>query len=266
MRIPTNGIAEVNGTRLYYEVAGAGQPLVLVHGFGVDSRIWDDQFESFAQRHRVVRYDARGFGRSALPTRASYAHHDDLRALLEHLGIASASILGLSMGGGIAVNFALTHPDMAASLVLVDSNLSGFQWKEFGKQLERVRSKGREEGSQAAKELFLGLGLLEPAMTKTNVKYRLMQMVNDYSGWHFQNTDPLRVPDTLAMELLEEITAPTLVIVGERDLPDFHEVAEVLSTRIPNARKIVLPGAGHVPNMEEPTRFNAAVLDFLRGF
>jgi len=106
------GFAEVNGTSLFYEVAGTGNTLVLIHGFGVDSRMWDDQFETLAQYYRVLRYDARGFGRSALPTSSGYTHQTDLKALLEHLEIASANILGLSMGGGVAINFALAYPEM----------------------------------------------------------------------------------------------------------------------------------------------------------
>lgn len=101
------GFAAVNGIRLYYEVAGSGRPLVLIHGMSLDTRMWDDQFEPLAQHYRVVRYDARGFGKSALQTGRSYAHTDDLKALLEYLDIEHAFIVGLSMGGGIAIDFAL---------------------------------------------------------------------------------------------------------------------------------------------------------------
>lgn len=96
-----SGFAEVNGTRLYYEIAGSGRPLVLIHGMTLDTRMWDDQFEPLAAQYQVVRYDARGFGKSAVPTGESYAHTDDLKALLEYLDIAHAFILGLSMGGGM---------------------------------------------------------------------------------------------------------------------------------------------------------------------
>src|SRR3712207_1103532 len=102
-----SGFAAVNGTRLYYEVAGEGTPVALIHGFTLDTRMWDDQFLPLAAHYRVVRYDARGFGRSDLPTGEPYSPHDDLRALLEHLGLGPAAITGLSMGGGIAADFAI---------------------------------------------------------------------------------------------------------------------------------------------------------------
>ena len=90
------GFAEVNGTRLYYERADAGDPIVLIHGLAVDSRYWQAQFEALAQHYRVVRYDLRGFGKSALPTAEPYTHADDLKALLDDLGIERAHILGNS--------------------------------------------------------------------------------------------------------------------------------------------------------------------------
>src|SRR5262245_970929 len=123
------GFADVNGTRLYYELAGAGHPLVLIHGFTLDIRMWDDQFEVFAQGYQVLRYDLRGFGKSAVPTDAPYSHPADLHALLTHLGIDHAYLIGLSMGGGIAIDFAVMDPNMTAALIPVDAALlGGYAW------------------------------------------------------------------------------------------------------------------------------------------
>src|SRR5262245_50478023 len=120
------GLAEVNGTRLSYEAAGEGHPLVLVHGFAADTRAWDDQLAVFARHYRVVRYDARGFGRSALPVEGTpYRHEDDLLALLAYLGVGPAHVLGHSMGGATAVKFALAHAEHTSSLALADSGLEG---------------------------------------------------------------------------------------------------------------------------------------------
>src|SRR5688500_13479244 len=123
------GIAEVNATRLVYETAGAGPPVVLIHGFTLDHRMWDDQMPAFAERHRVVRYDLRGFGASApfVPDEP-YTHADDLRALMTHLGIGRAAVVGLSMGGWAALEFVLTYPESVSALVLVDSALRGYQY------------------------------------------------------------------------------------------------------------------------------------------
>ncbi len=120
-----SGYAEVNGTKLYYEVAGGGEPIVLIHGFTFDTRMWDDQFKEFSKQYRVIRYDVRGFGKSSTPNEGEpYSHHGDLKALLDYLDIKKAHILGLSMGGSIAINFTLEYPDYATSLIPVDSSLA----------------------------------------------------------------------------------------------------------------------------------------------
>jgi pimeloyl-ACP methyl ester carboxylesterase len=93
-----SGFADVNGARLFYEIAGGGPPLTLLHGFSLDTRMWDDQCAALAQRYRVLRYDARGFGRSAVPTAERYSHAEDLRALLGYLEIAYTALIGFSLG------------------------------------------------------------------------------------------------------------------------------------------------------------------------
>ncbi len=255
------GFAEVNGTQLYYEVAGDGHPLVLIHGFSLDTRMWDDQFELFARDYKVVRYDIRGYGKSAVPGKDGYYHADDLRALLDHLGINHAHILGLSLGGAIALEFALAYPDRIHALILVDSVLWGHNWSEESrKQDGAVWAAGSVEGARA---LWLAHPLFAPAMENSSAAPRLTQIVTDYSGWSWVNDDPGLLPDPMAAQRLREINAPTLIVMGERDLPDFHTIADTLQEQIPNSRTVVLPGVGHMSNMEDPEGFNKAVLSFL---
>lgn len=259
------GFAEVNGTRLYYEMAGSGDPLVLIHGMTLDTRMWDDQFEPFAQRYRVVRYDARGFGKSALPTAEKpYAHTDDLKALMTHLDIARAFILGLSMGGGIALDFAVAHPEATEALIPVDSRLNGWQPDaEFAAYLSAVRTRASEAGIQAARDVWTYSAMFKPALENPTVASRLAQIIADYSGWHWVNDNPLRAPDPPAAQRLHTIRVPTLIVIGERDVPDCHAIANTLDRRIPNARKVVIARVGHMANMEAPERFNTVVSDFL---
>ncbi len=258
------GLAAVNGTRLYYEVAGEGQPLVLVHGFSLDTRMWDAQFELLAQHYRVIRYDLRGFGKSALPSSASYAHHQDLKALLDHLGIAQAYLLGLSLGGAITLEFTLAYPELTHALILVDTVLWGFQWSAEQSAMDgAIWTRARESGVQAAKELWLDHPLFGPARKNPAAAPRLEQIVSDYSGWHLVHSDPGRAPDPPAARRLDQVHVPTLVIVGERDLPDFRRIADTCKQQIANARKVILPDAGHMSNMEAADRFNETVLGFL---
>ena len=129
---PTRGFAEMNGAKLYYEVTGAGHPLVLLHEGIADSRMYDDQFNAFAQRYRVVRFDLRGFGQSDLPPGDEpVALYEDLYGLLALLGIKKTYVLGMSMGGAIALDFTLTHPAMVDALILVAPGVSGYDMSSF---------------------------------------------------------------------------------------------------------------------------------------
>ena len=141
------GVATMNDGSLYYEVTGDGPPLVFLHGFSVDHRMWDSQVDFFAQHHQVIRYDLRGFGRSSLPTEP-YAHVDDLRALLDHLQLTQATLVGLSRGGSVALDFTLTYPQRVDKLVLVDSVLGGYRWSTEQRQLDQaVWETARTEGA-----------------------------------------------------------------------------------------------------------------------
>lgn len=256
--------ADVNGTRLYYEVAGSGMPLVLIHGFSLDTRMWDDQLAPFAGRYRVVRYDLRGFGKSMQPGDRPYAHADDLAALLAHLGIARAAIAGLSMGGEVAIDFALAYSKMTGALITVDAAVGGYQWSDaWSARARGVWRTARAEGIDDAKTRWLDMPIFTPAREQPAVGARLAMMVTDYSGWHWVNRDPHRKSEPPATERLGEIAAPTLVLLGERDAPDFHTIADDITGSVPGARKVVLPGVGHMVNMEAPEQFNEAVLGFL---
>ena len=152
-----SGYAEVNGTRLYYEIAGEGDPIVLIHGFTVDTRMWDDQFNEFSSNYRVLRYDLRGYGKSAKPSDEEYTDADDLMSLMKHHGIEHAHIIGLSMGGSIAMDFTLAHPEAVDALITVDTTLNGYTWtEEYGASLRSIWTTCKEEGLEAAKAQWLG--------------------------------------------------------------------------------------------------------------
>jgi pimeloyl-ACP methyl ester carboxylesterase len=257
-----HGFAPIAGGLLYYEVAGAGSPVILNHGFALDTRMWDDQFETFAQQHQVIRYDALGFGRSSLPN-GPYSPTDDQAALMDHLGIEQAHIVGLSRGGGVAVDFAIDHPTRVRSLVAIDSTLNGYDWGSLNDDTRAVWSLGRRAPLADVKAAWLALGIFAPALEQPALAARIQQMTADYSGWHWQNRDQGQAPIPAAAGRLHEITVPTLIIVGERDTLGFRKFADALVNGIPHARKVVLSGVGHMANMEAPQVFNRIVLEFL---
>ncbi len=256
-----SGIAEVNRTRLYYEVVGKGDPIVLIHGNMGDCRHWDDQFEVFAKSHKVLRYDVRGFGKSSLPIQGeSYGHYDDLKELLGYLGISKAHIAGWSMGCGIAVDFVLAYPEMSNSLIAVGPWVSEYNSpaaEELNKLFSMVSSIVKESGTNAAVEFLID------SIRNPKVADRFGEICLDYSFWHFLNSNPVRSIDPPAMKQLERINLPTLIITAEYDIEPCREVADLLEQAIPNAKKVDITDASHQMHMEKPVDFNRIVLDFL---
>jgi 3-oxoadipate enol-lactonase len=263
-----SGYAYVNGTKLYYEIAGAGHQLVLIHGYTLDNRMWNNQFNTLSQKYRVIQYDLRGFGKSDCPSLGQkYCHTEDLKALLDYLKISKAHVMGLSMGGGIAVEFTLEHPEMAQALIPVDSTLGGFSYSdEFNAIFKEIFTKFSEEGLGSAKKVWMECLLFKPIFEIPEAAPRFSMMVSDYSGWHWStNSDAMQSITPAAIERLEEINVPVLVIVGERDMSDFLNIARVMERDIPYARLAVLDDVGHMSNMEDPESFNREVFSFLES-
>jgi 3-oxoadipate enol-lactonase len=256
-----SGVAEINGGRLYYEVAGQGYPVVLIHGGQMDSRIWDEQFTLFAKSYRVIRYDFRGYGKSPASTNV-FAGEDDLAALLKSLGVQKAVVVGLSLGGRVAIDFALAHPDMTAAIIPVAPGLSGFHFSDDPSMAGTPRAAQRGDWNKV-KELWLNSGYMRAAMENPAIAPRIRQLVYENAHENLDNWALERVLDPPAIDRLPEIKVPTLVIVGNRDVADIHEICGLLRARVPGAQEVVIQGSGHIVNMEKPDEFNAAVLNFL---
>ncbi len=260
------GLAQVNGAELYFELAGTGDALVFVHGFSLDHRMWDDQFGVFAKHFKVVRYDLRGFGKSSLPGEARYSHAEDLLALVEHLKLGRVSVVGLSLGGGVAVDFALQFPEKIRSLIPVCPAIDGYPWsQEWNSSMEAIWKLGRSGDIEGARQLWLEHPLFKAVLSNASCGARFRALVMEYSGWHWANKNPLKRSDPPAFARLENIAAATCAIVGGLDQPDFRAAVDQLASRVAGANKAVLPGAGHMCNMEAPESFNQTVLDFLLG-
>ncbi len=263
----SEGFADVNGARLWYEVAGTGPALVLLHGHLIDSGQWDVQMAPFARELQVVRYDARGFGRSDPPD-GPFSFSEDLHALLRFLGIESAALIGCSGGGATVIDLALAHPEATDALVLVGSGVSGYRFSGDPppKVLEHRKAVERGELDRAVE---LGLQLWtdgerrRPGQVDAAARERTREMMARQLARPPMAAEPRWLEPT-AISRLAEIRAPTLVVVGGDDRATIHDIAAQLASQIPGARKVVIPDAGHHPNMEHPEQFNDTVLAFLR--
>ena len=250
-------VLRVPGGELYYEAEGDGVAVVLVHGLALDARMWDEQVAALTDVARVVRYDLRGFGRSTRDTDIAYSHADDLWRLLDHLEIDQAVLVGLSMGGRVVLEATLAASERVRALVLLDAVLDGVPWDPDAERGIRAIGEGlRSGGLNAAKAAWLRHGFFVPAQRMPDVARRLAEMVGDYSGVNWTSADP-HAPHPNSIELLTTITAPTTVVIAEQDLPCFHEMSEILAAQIAHARKVTIPGVGHMVNMEAPAVVNA---------
>jgi len=248
---------------LHYCEDGAGDPLVMLHGFSFDHRMWDDQVRALAPQYRVIRPDLRGFGRSPAGDEP-YSHAADVAALLDHLKVDRAILVGLSLGGGAAINFAVQHPERVRALVVIDSSLGGFSAPEIAAAQSRVVEVARTRGIAAARDAWLALPLFAPALANTSCADRVQSFIADYQGWHWLNADRGRPLAPPALQRLYTIRCPTLVMVGELDTPEFHAIADTLHARIPGSKRVVVAGAGHMANLEAPDAVNRSVLEFLQ--
>ncbi|MDB5179335.1 MAG: bioH [Patescibacteria group bacterium] len=241
----------------YYEISGQGEPVVFVHGFTLDHRMWRPQIEAFQSDYKCVSYDLRGFGASDLPE-GKYAHYDDLQALLDQLNIETAHIVGLSMGGRVAIDFALRHPAYVRTLTLIDSALSGFPSRGA------VKPDIAAIGLEAAKAAWLSEPLFAGEQGHPEALGLINEIVADYSGWHWShpNTETQLAPP--AVDRLGELAMPTLVMVGEDDVTGFQECARHIAKNAPRTTFETIERAGHMANLDNPGRVNELLRSHLK--
>lgn len=258
---------EAQGAPLYYEVAGQGHPLLLIHAGIADSRMWDEQFPEFAAHYRTVRYDLRGFGQSLFPS-GPFANYEDPAALLTALGSEKAHVVGISFGGKIALDFALAHPEMVTSLVLVATSVGGVRSSEMVQQYfaeeEAALERGDEEG---AIELNLRMWVDGPRRAPEQVNPLVRRRVHDMLAPVIAAPLPDGADEIVleppAITRLNEIRVPTLLVVGDHDIPDKLTLTQQLADQIIGAQQVIIPGVAHMVNMEQPEEFTRVVLKFL---
>ena len=261
------GRVAVNGGSLYYEAAGVGPPVILLHGGNLDRRMWDLQFALLRQRYRVVRYDARGFGRSSAADRP-FAAHDDLAALVRELHLSGAALVGLSMGGRIAIDFALAHPGLVDRLVLAAPGISGGTWAADGDTLwlPQARAAAKRGDSVGVALAWLGSAYIRTALQPPERAAAVRQMVVDNASYWMgivRHHDLEREATPPAADHLKDLQTPVLLLVGDSDTPFIYDVAKAIAQRAPHVRRVDVPHAGHMLNLEAPEQFNAELLAFL---
>jgi 3-oxoadipate enol-lactonase len=269
------GYAPSGGARIYFECAGSGAPLIFVHAGVSDSRMWDPQFDAFQKTRRVVRYDHRGFGKSAFVDEP-FSFRDDLLSVLRHLEIERAALVGCSMGGAAAIDFTLEHPGMVGALVLVGFGVSGAndpallseEAKRVWNQAMELMRKGDLDGVRELEAKYWIDGpLRDPALVDPSYRARARQLHRDNFSpermARMSRQDRPIMPPAIAR--LGEISVPTLILIGDSDAEDLAKLADRMSAEIPCAMRMTIRHAAHLPSLEHPGEFNSILRDFLAG-
>jgi 3-oxoadipate enol-lactonase len=241
---------------VYYEQSGQGAPtIVFLHGGLIDSRLWDPQFNWFAQRARVIRYDMPGAGRSETP-REEFSGVEVLYEILAWLDIEQTVLIGLSGGARIAIDFAIAHPEKTERLVTVAPGLSGYEdWTLPERNVEEVREAIRGKDRDGAANAWLTLWA--PVTKAQLFAAGRANAESLFSNVRLKDLDPP------AIGRLDEVSAPTLVVVGDQDLPDIRRIADIIAADVSGAQRKVMHGADHFPNVHDPRGFNETVAAFL---
>lgn len=262
-------IVERDGVALHVVAEGEGDPVALLHGHSLDLRVFDDLAPALAKAgYRAIRYDQRGHGRSASPP-AGYRfgdHAADLDAVLGATGSPCADVIGLSKGGGIALECALRFPERVRSLTLIGPLLPDFALSaELLGSFREVAKRIRTEGVQAAvRGCWLVHPLMRSAAELPGVRERVEAMTLTFpAGEYFASARDEPDRDWKVIDRLGEIAVPTLVVSGDGDVPDFVAMAALVAERVPASVLEIVPDCGHLVPLEKPRELEDLVLAFL---
>ena len=265
------GFAPIGSCQIYYEEKGDGQPLVMIHAGVADSRQWNNEFERFAAEYRVVRYDLRGYGKSH-PVDEEFSHMGDLGGLLGFLEISDPAVLmGCSMGGTLAMDYALANPATVRALIMVGSGPSGLRLDVPSHPKADEAEEAYDAGDLGlAAELetqiwFDGMGRtpqdVDPDMRA--LAYDMNRIALSHDALHLGTRRP--DAEEPAAARLASLNVPVLIVVGEHDIPFIQAAADIMLSNLPVSKKVAIPDAAHLPNMDQPERFQSAVVAFLNG-
>ena len=261
----------IDGAQIYYETAGRGTPFVMIHAGVADSRQWNNEFEFFAQDYQVVRYDMRGYGKSE-PVDGEFSHMSDLVSLLNALQLQEPLvIMGCSMGGGLAMDFALTHPSRVKALIMVGSGPSGLELdvptpRKFAEAEKAYEAGDLDLVAELETQIWFDGMDRTPEQVNPTMR-RLAYQMNRQALDHEAKGLGKRLPntETPAFDRLNSLNIPVLVIVGAHDTPYILAAADYMIEKIPSARKAIIEDAAHLPNLDHPDEFQTIVETFLEG-
>ncbi len=258
---------DLQNYRLHYRQYGSGPPLIFLHGLSFDSRMWVEQLNYFQKSYLSIGLDFRGHGFSDAPD-IEYSletYVSDVTALMNDLHLPSARIVGLSLGGAVAFEFARQYPDRVTALVLVSSALNGHNWSNAWKEvMRRVHSEGTKDSLRSnLRKYWLNDPMFEGVRKKLQYASLLRSMAEQFSGKPILHWSIADETSSAAQDQFEQIDQPVCVFSGEQDRFDFKQIARKMAAQLHRVEWHQIPGAGHMLNLEIPHQFNIIVESFL---
>jgi pimeloyl-ACP methyl ester carboxylesterase len=259
----------VNGIEIEYEVSGRGPAVLLTHGYSDTGRMWDGQRRALGDRYRLITWDMRGHGQTNSPDDPARYSADltvaDMRALLQHLGVDRAVVGGLSLGGYVSLAFALAHPEMVRALVIADSGPGYRNAEARAAWNARAHARAADLEARGLEALGASRAMREVATERAATPGEARETAPRHRsarGLAHAARGMLAQEGSTVIDGLASIRVPTLVIVGDQDEP-FLAPSQYMAKKIPGARLVVIPGARHWANLDQPDLFNRALVDFL---
>lgn len=233
---------------MYFEVMGVGEPILLIHGIDSDRRVWDKQFFELAKEYQTIRLDLRGFGKSSMP-KGNFSNNEDILKVLNELEIDRVHLVGYSFGGTIAPHFAIQHPERVKSMVLISPGLIGYKWsKEIMGYFQKFQTCLRNGKNSNALDLLYWKTVYGPHREQEG-----MEDICDKLGEMFSHALTIPrlgslKPFSFEIKQLGQIKAPSLIMVGEKDFTDYHEIAQIYKKEVPNSEILMINESGHLLN------------------
>jgi pimeloyl-ACP methyl ester carboxylesterase len=257
-----SGYIKLGTDSIFYETAGSGITILLIHDGMLHSEVWNEQFLFLSRDFKVIRYDRRGYGKSS-PATGSYTHQEDLKVLFEQLRIDNAILVACSSGGALALDFTLNYPQKINGLVLVGAVVGGFSYTSHmhnrgGHLPESFDSELDESIWYATEDPY------EIYVKNTDASNKAVNMLKEYPHRIHSRQKFIR-PEIPAYRRLHEIKIPTLILVGEFDIPDVHAHAGAINAGILHSKRVIIPNSGHLIPLEQPELFNKSILEFINN-
>lgn len=263
----TAGFVELDSARLYYEQTGAGPDVIFIHGAFLDRTSWEPQIKAFSSDYRVTCYDVRGHGKTEAGE-IQFSDSHDLKILMDSLEIEKAHLVGLSMGGGIALDYASQYPDRIGGLILVGPGIGGGTWDSelYTAYVQELTPHLQAEDFEEINATMLKYWSIGPDRDEVSVDQAFLDtmrslMDRNRQRWYLNGL--VQRLDPPVMEVADQIGNPILIINGTADLPDIHTNSATFAERAPNVSIEEVEDAGHIVNLEKPAQFNELAQKFL---